>query len=869
MSARTSERSTVKVSLPRFEHVDHALGLGSRTPRISWRIQAAEGWAQQGWQLECTRDGSAVVASGTGADQILVAWPFEPLVSRERVQVRVRVRGVDGVWSGWSAPAQAEAGLLDPEDWIAAPVGAGWPEAPDTERRPALVRRSFTVDRPIARARLYVTAHGLYEAEINGIRVGDHEFSPGWTKYDERLVYWTFDVTDHLAEGENTLGAWLGDGWYRGRLGFNGGYRDLYGTDQALIAQLEVTHDDGTRTTVATDAGWSAAPSPILVSGLYDGEKHDARAEQPGWSRPGAQTAGWTPVRVGRRDPRTLVAPVLPPVRCTEELAPVTVTRVDATTHLLDFGQNLVGRLRVRVHGEAGRTVELRHAEVLEDGALGTRPLRLAAAHDTITLDGGAERLWEPKFTFHGFRYATVTGLDQLGAGDVVARIIHSDMRRTGWLETSNPDLNRLHENVRWGMRGNFLSIPTDCPQRDERLGWTGDVQVFAPTASFLYDSAGFLESWLTDVALEQLPDGTVPWFVPVIPGGPTWNPIRTGAVWGDVSVLTPWTLHERFGDLGVLRRQYASGRAWVERMIAQAGPSRLWRDGHQLGDWLDPAAPPHDPADARTDRYLVAAAYFAFSTRRLADTARLLGLSADADRYARIAEEARDAFRAEYVRQDGTLTSDAQTAYALAIRFGLLSAAEQDAAGRRLAALVREAGNRIATGFAGTPVISDALTASGHVDTAYDLLLETECPSWLYTVRMGGTTIWERWDSMLPDGTINPGEMTSFNHFALGSVADWMHRVIGGLSPAAPGYRRIEWAPQPGGDLDHARIAFDSPYGLIEGSWERVADGIRYSLSLPTGVEGTIRLPGLPDRPIVSGGRFQSVVPSPVPVAI
>ncbi|WP_244632137.1 alpha-L-rhamnosidase N-terminal domain-containing protein [Microbacterium sp. Se63.02b] len=299
----------MKVSLPRFEHVDDALGLGSRTPRISWRTQAPEGWTQHGWQLECTRDGDVVVASGSDAEQVLVAWPFEPLESRERVQVRVRVRGADGAWSPWSDAAEAETGLLEPTDWVAAPVGASWPEAPDTERRPALVRRTFTVDRPIARARLYVTAHGLYEAEINGARVGDHEFSPGWTKYDERLVYWTFDVTGHLTEGENTLGAWLGDGWYRGRLGFNGGYRDLYGTDQALIAQLEITHDDGSRTTVATDADWSAAPSPILVSGLYDGEKHDVRAEQPGWSTPGAEAEGWTPVRVGHRDPRTLVAP--------------------------------------------------------------------------------------------------------------------------------------------------------------------------------------------------------------------------------------------------------------------------------------------------------------------------------------------------------------------------------------------------------------------------------------------------------------------------------------------------------------------------------------------------------------------------------
>lgn len=863
MSAHSSERTAVKVSAPRFEHIDDTLGLGVRAPRLSWKIEASPGWTQEAWQLRCERADRTVVASGGNSQQVLVEWPFEPLSSREQVRVSVRVRGADRQWSDWSDEVSAEAGLLDTEDWVAAPVGPSWDETPGTDRRPALVRRAFRVDRPIACARLYVTAHGLYEAEINGTRVGDHEFSPGWTKYDERLVYWTFDVTEQMVEGENVIGAWLGDGWYRGRLGFNGGYHDLYGTDQALIAQLEITHEDGTRTTVASDGDWAAAPSPILASGLYDGEKHDSREEQAGWSRPGASDDGWTPVRVGQRDAATLVAPTLPPVRCTEELAPVVVSRLDDMTHLLDFGQNLVGRLRVRVHGPAGHVIALRHAEVLEDGALGIRPLRLADAHDTIVVDGGPERFWEPKFTFHGFRYATVTGLDEITEGDVVARVIHSDMRRTGWLETSNADLNRLHENVRWGMRGNFLSIPTDCPQRDERLGWTGDVQVFAPTASFLYDSAGFLESWLTDVALEQLPDGTIPWFVPVIPGGPTWSPIRTGAVWGDVSVLTPWTIYERFGDLGILRAQYASGQKWVERMIRQSGPARLWKAAHQLGDWLDPAAPADDPADARTDRYLVASAYFAFTTRRLADVARLLGRLADAERYARIAEEARDAFRGEYVRDDGTLTSDAQAAYALAIRFGLLSASEQESAGQRLAELVHEAGNRIATGFAGTPVISDALTTAGHVDTAYDLILEEECPSWLYTVRMGGTTIWERWDSMLPDGSINPGDMTSFNHFALGSVADWMHRTIGGLTSAAPGYRRIIWEPKPGGDLQHARVAFESPYGRIEGAWRREADGVRYDLSVPTGVEAVVRVAGLEEQRVGSGGQFHAIVTS------
>ncbi len=851
----------MQVSPPRFEHLDSALGVGTPAPRLSWRTDAPAGWVQTGWELKVERGTETTVATGRGDAQVLVDWPFEPLSSRERASVSVRVGGADGTWSPWSDPAEVEAGLLAPEDWAAHPVGAGWPEEPGTERRPAQVRRAFDLPQASVRARLYVTAHGLYEVEINGRRVGDHELSPGWTSYDERLVYWTFDVTDLVREGGNVIGSWLADGWYRGRLGFGGGYRDLYGTDQSLIAQLEVHFADGTSAIIATDESWDARLSPIHASGLYDGETHDLRDEQAGWSTPGGSEDGWSPVAVHRRDPATLVAAAHPPVRCVEEVAPRAVTRLSESVHLIDFGQNLVGRLRLRVRGAAGSAIELRHAEVLEHGALGIRPLRLAAAHDTVILDG-TETVWEPRFTVHGFRYATVSGLTDLDEREVVARVIHSDMRRTGHLETSNADVNRLHENVVWGMKGNFVSIPTDCPQRDERLGWTGDVQVFAPTASFLFDSAGFLSNWLTDVAVEQHPDGTVPWFVPEIPGGPMWTPAKTGAVWGDVAVLTPWTLYERFADRGVLERQYDSARRWVERMIDQAGESRLWHDAQQLGDWLDPAAPPDDPADARTDRYLVASAYFAWSTRRLAETAQVVGRVDDATRYARIAAEARAAFRGEYVQPDGRLTSDAQTAYALAIRFDLLEPGERTSAGERLAHLVREAGNTIATGFVGTPLISDALTDTGHLDVAYALLLETECPSWLYTVRMGGTTIWERWDSMLPDGSINPGEMTSFNHFALGSVADWMHRVIGGLTATAPGYRRIEWAPRPGGALTHASVAFDSPYGRIEGTWRHTDEGVEYRLAVPTGVDGVVTLPDGSSRPIQSGGSFVEVVP-------
>jgi alpha-L-rhamnosidase len=843
----------------RFEHhYDEAIGIGVASPRISWQTTAEPGFVQAGYELEFDRaDGTHSTGRIDSAEQVLVAWPVSRLASRERVGVRVRVYGPDGVASAFSETGYVEAGLLEAGDWVAKAVGPAWAEDPDTDRRPPLVRREFTVTAPVRRARLYVSAHGVHETEINGVRVGDDILSPGWTVYGERLRYYTHDVTHLLAAGQNAIGAWLGDGWYRGRMGFNGGYRNLYGADVSLIAQLEVEYEDGRVDTVATDESWSASFGPILDSGLYDGETYDARAEQPGWSSAGFDAAGWTPVAIAERDTSTLVAPEGPPVRCTEELAPVAVTRSASGAYILDFGQNLVGRLSLLVDGPAGATITLRHAEVLQDGELYTRPLRLAASTDTLVLDGSGERRWEPRFTIHGFRFAEVSGWPgELAAGAVVARVYHSDLERTGWFESSDPLVNRLHENVRWSMRGNFVDIPTDCPQRDERLGWTGDLQVFAPTAAFLYDVSGMLGSWLKDVAVEQLPDGTVPWYVPVIPGGSSWTPIAPGAVWGDVAVLTPWTLYERFGDTGILEQQYESAKAWVDLADRLAGDDHLWNEGKQLGDWLDPAAPPEDPAAALTDRYLVATAYFAWSTRRLAETARVIGRDADAAHYEALAAAVREAFIAEYFEESGRMTSDAQTAYALAIQFGLIPDDTERAtvARARVGELVHAAGNRIATGFAGTPVISDALTTAGTVEIAYDLLLERECPSWLYTVLQGGTTIWERWDSQRPDGSINPGEMTSFNHYALGAVADWMHRVVAGISPASAGYREILVKPQPGGGLTSASARHLTPYGELSIAWVLGADGLTVDLVVPTGSTARVELPGREPFAVASG---------------
>nr|BFE60167.1 alpha-L-rhamnosidase [Dactylosporangium thailandense] len=788
--------------------------------------------------------------------------------------MRVRVAGADGVYGPWSAPTELEAGLLEPGDWVAAPVGAAWDEDPDSDdRRPSLVRREFEVGAGLRSARLYVTAHGLYEVELNGRRVGDDAMSPGWTVYGKHLRYYTYDVTPLLRTGGNAIGSWLGDGWYRGRLGWRGGFRNLFGSDLSLLAQLELRYDDGRTETVATDASWRAAPSPIIRTGNYDGEDYDAREEQPGWSSAGFDDATWTPVAVHQQDPAVLRAPSGPPVRCTEEVAPVAVLTAPSGARILDFGQNLVGRPRIRVQGPAGTTVRIRTAEVLQEGELYTRPLRSARSTDHYTLAGRGAEEWEPRFTFHGFRYAEVSGwpgdLDAaVDAGDIVARVYHTDLERTGWFACSDPMLEQLHSNVVWGMRGNFLDIPTDCPQRDERVGWTGDLQVFAPTAAFLYDVSGMLGGWLQDVAREQLPDGTIPWYVPVIPSKYMWTPIRPGAAWGDVATLTPLTMFDRSGDLAFVERQFDSARRWVDLIDRLAGPDHLWNEGFQLGDWLDPAAPPEDPADATTDRYLVATAYFAASARAAARMAELLGRADDRAHYADLFEAVRKAFAAQYVRPDGRMTSDAQTAYSLALAFDLIpDAAERAAAAARLAQLVAQAGNRIATGFVGTPLVSDALSANGHLDTAYDLLLERECPSWLYAVTQGATTVWERWDALLPDGTVNPGQMTSFNHYALGAVADWMHRVVAGLAPAAPGYREILFRPRPGGGLTSASARHITPYGEAAIAWRLTAEGIEVDTTVPTGTTAVLDLDGVPPQRL-GPGRHRATAPHPAGAA-
>ncbi|QKJ20791.1 glycoside hydrolase family 78 protein [Microbacterium hominis] len=841
----------------RTEHDDHSprIGSGSARPRLSWTIETAPpAYAQAAYELRwTTTDPSGTVIERSDAtvestDQILVPWPGRPLGPRQCAEVSVRTKdGSSGEWGRWSAPVSVERGLAA-EDWRAQLIGPGYPEGPETDRRAPLVRYGFVVTGDVRAARLHVTAHGLVETELNGIRVGRDELLPGWTPYGELLRVFTYDVTDLIRAGENAIGAWLADGWFRGRFGFEGGTTDIYGSHVGVLAQLEIVLADGTTQTVASDDSWRSAPGPLTRASLYDGERIDLNLVPAGWSEPGFDDAEWAPVVVHPLDLATLAAHDGPAVRVIEEIAPISITAVD-DGWLIDYGQNHSGRPRVRVPAApAGTHITIRHAEVLQDGRLCTRPLRAAAATDEI-ITAGEPVEWEPRFTIHGYRYAFVTGWPGDRAPsteEIVSRVMHSDMPRTGWFRSDRDDLNRLHENVVWGLRSNFVDIPTDCPQRDERLGWTGDIQIFTPTASFLYDVHDVLGGWLRALVIEQDRfDGNVPVYVPFIPGGPWWNPREAVAGWGDAAVLVPEALHDAFADRALVERQFASARTWVEKVCALAGPGRLWDQQRQLGDWLDPTAPPDRPFEAKTDPHLVSTAYFARSTAGLARLAGLLGKSDDAVHYGALATEIRGAFANAYL-ESGVASHDTVTAHSLAIVFGLHPDDEsRQRAGDRLAVLVRAHGHRVATGFLGTPVVAEALTATGHTDTAYALVLNHDAPSWMATVDLGATTVWERWDSLLPDGTVNPGDMTSFNHYALGSVAHWIHGTIGGLSTVEPGWRRIRIAPRPGPGVTSAMASHMSPYGMASVDWA-VHDGdLRVSFTIPVGATAVVDLPG------------------------
>ncbi|MFI6961750.1 family 78 glycoside hydrolase catalytic domain [Streptomyces sp. NPDC050255] len=723
---------------------------------------------------------------------------------------------------------------------------------------PAVYFRTEFEARPgLLSATLHITALGIVEPYLNGAPVGDEVLAPGWTSYRHRLLVHSHNLTTVVQVGKNAFGAIVGDGWALGRLGFEEITRPrIYADRPSLFALIELRYPDRTEY-VASGDRFRCGQGSVRGNSLYDGVTIDARLEPAGWTEVGFDDRAWHKAEPVDWDMATLTEATAEPIRRVEELPPKKIWKSPAGTTVVDFGQNLPGWVRLRLDGPSGTSVTVRHAEVLVDGVPDYTTLRTAKATDRYVLAGNGPEEFEPRFTFHGFRYAEIDGLTcDLLEEDVRAVVVHSDMIRTGWFETSNDLLNRLHENVVWSMRGNFVGIPTDCPQRDERLGWTGDINAFAPTATYLYDVRKVLTSWLDDLALEQKDFGFVPYVVPdVQPGHDTPT-----ALWSDVAVRLPWQLYWEYGDDEVLRRCYDSMATFTRSVVPLLDPTGLWNSGFQFGDWLDPSAPAHQPGLAKADRHLVATAFFHQTAREMACAAAVLDRMEDADYFTKVADRVREGFRAEYVSPSGRLTGECATAYALAIRFGLLDAAQLPRAGARLVDIARRDGYRISTGFAGTPHVAHALTETGYTDDAYRLLLQTMAPSFLDPVVRGATTIWERWDAILPDGTVNPSGMTSLNHYALGSVANWMHTVIVGLRATSPGFATMRIAPQPGGGLTHVRAAHDTAHGRVSVEW-KCADGtMTVRVAIPDGTTAVVALPEHPDRAehAVSAGRHK-----------
>ena len=712
---------------------------------------------------------------------------------------------------------------------------------------------------------LHVSSLGVHEAFIDGAPVSSEVLSPGWSAYEWRLRYRSHDVTE-LVRDRFVLAVSVGNGWWRGRLGFLGG-RALYGDRLGLVAQLEIDFADGHRQVVGTDSSWTAGPSDTLADDLYDGQTIDARRRTPAWHEVDGEPGQFFPVVDLAFDQSVLAPAIGPPVVRHETRQPERIWSSPSGRTLVDFGQNLVGWLRFTVRGPRGSEIRIRHAEVLEDGELGVRPLRDAQATDRFVLSGDDD-FFEPTKTFHGFRYAEVSGWPgPVKPDDLEAVVVHSDMRATGTFECSDELLTQLHRNIVWGLRGNFLDVPTDCPQRNERLGWTGDLAVFAPSAAYLYDVSAFLEDWLVDLDLEQQhADGFVAFVVPdvlkLMPSHSLHTHPDSAAAWSDAAVWVPWALYQAYGDRAVLERQYASMVAHVRRVATKVSATGVWDTGFQFGDWLDPDAPPDDPARAKADPGVVATACLARSASIAAEVATLLGRETDARELDTLARTTRESFAREYVDETGTIRSDCTTVYSLAIAFDLLDEEGERLAGERLAELVAKSDHRISTGFVGTPYACEALARTGHLDDAYLLLQQRECPSWLYPVTMGATTVWERWDSMLPDGSINPGEMTSFNHYALGAVADWMHRTVAGIAPASPGYDRVLFAPRPGGDLSWAAASLETRHGLVAIRWERSAAGVLIETTLPEGVDGVLSLPDGSELSVSAGTSARRTSP-------
>lgn len=851
----------IQVSELTCEYKINPLGIDTRVPRFSWKIVSAlRGVKQQSYELRVGED-AARLARGehfiwrsnvvTSDQSVLVSYGGPAVESRKRYYWQVKVTDTNGNTTGWSPVQYWEMGLLSPADWSAKWIEAAIPG--DSAGQPApMMRRSFQVKKPVKRARLYVTAHGIYEAYINGARVGDQYLTPGWTSYKSRLQYQVYDVTAMLRQGENGTGVVLGDGWYRGWLAWENN-KNIYGKSLALLYQLEVEYADGSDEVITSDGEWKNATGPYTRNGIYYGESYDARLERKGWSEPGYVDAGWTPVRISDESKDNLVAVYGPPVRKHEVFKVSRIIRNKKGEIIVDFGQNLVGWVQLKVTGKAGDKVTIHHAEVLDkDGNFYTENLRAAEAELVYTLKGGGQEIYEPRLSFFGFRYVRVSGFPgDLKPADIQAIAVYSDMPQTGTFSSSHPMLNQLQHNIQWGQKGNFVDVPTDCPQRDERLGWTGDAQAFCRTATYNMDVMAFFSKWLKDLSAEQDETGRVPFVIPNVLG----KDASASTGWADAATIIPWTLYMAYGDRAILEQQYESMKKWVGYMD-KSSMQGLWNSGFHFGDWL--FYRPFDDNDGRaavTDKYLIAQCFWAHSTQLMINAATVLNKSDDVAYYTTMLKKVKDAFMREYMTPTGRLVSGTQTAYVLALNFDMLPEDLRASSADRLARNVKDYGNHLTTGFLGTPYLCHVLTRFGHVNVAYDLLMQETYPSWLYPVKMGATTIWERWDGMKPDSTFQTPGMNSFNHYAYGAIGDWMYRTVAGLREVSAGYKEIAIAPIPGGKLTRASAEYNTPYGKAKSAWEITEGKMRMDIVVPPNATATVVLPSASGKKILEKG--------------